>query len=76
MRKWKYWLCTRFLPLYCREELLSENRRLRDAVKQREEENARLRTYIRGMTAGVRARPKIVIKGGIADVGVGSTEKQ
>ena len=76
MRRWKYWLCTRFLPLYCRGELIDENRRLREALAQKEEENARLRMYIRGMAAGVRARPKIVIKGGTADVGVGGLEKQ
>ena len=35
MRKFKRWLIERFLPVWCREELLTENRRLRERGQQK-----------------------------------------
>ena len=56
----KKWLLERFLPMWAKETVLKDNRRLAGELRRMEEENARLQAYIRGLHAGVRAvkRPK------------------
>ncbi len=62
--KWKKWLIERFLPAWCREELLSENRRLREQLQRQEEKISRLNAYIDGIQDALRCRQKIIIQGG------------
>ena len=56
----KKWLLERFLPMWAKETVLKDNRRLAGELRRAAEENERLRAYIRGMHAGMRAvkRPK------------------
>ena len=52
----KKWLWERFLPMWAKETLLQENRRLFREKAALEQENARLRSYIRGLRLGLRCR--------------------
>ena len=56
----KKWLLERFLPMWAKETVLKDNRRLAGELRRMEEENARLQAYIRGLREGVRVgkRPK------------------
>lgn len=64
IKKIKHWLVERFLPIYLREDLLRENQKLLEKVKQLEEQNARLRAYIDGFESGVKAHRRIIINTG------------
>ena len=57
----KRWICERFLPAYCREEMLEEAKRLRARIDELKQENERLLAYIDGMHAVLRRRQKITI---------------
>lgn len=63
MRKLKKWLIDNFLPLWAKETVLSENKKLTAenfALKQKLKEQE---SYIRGMEQGQRAVRKIYITG-------------
>ena len=60
MKQWLY----RFLPLWAKETLLDENRRLKARLSRAEAEIERLNAYIDGLETAMRARQKIVIGGG------------
>lgn len=64
MRKFKRWLIERFLPAWCREELLTENRRLRERVQRQAAEIDRLNAYVDGVRDAIRRQPRITINGG------------
>lgn len=64
MRKWKEWLCSRFLPAWCREEMTAENRRLKEQLTAAKEENEILRGYIDGLRDALRYGRKIAIYAG------------
>lgn len=61
MSKFKSWLCTKFLPMWCREELLGENRRLRRALAEARQENERLNAYIDGVQSMMRCLRRVEI---------------
>lgn len=61
MKKLKIWFCARFLPAWCREELLEENKRLVRLAKEQQQEIDRLRAYIDGMNNAMRRQPRIHI---------------
>ena len=61
MRKFRIWLCTKFLPAWCKEELLDENKRLARLISEQREENDKLRAYIDGMNNAMR-RQRIQIR--------------
>lgn len=61
LKKFKNWFYHRFLPEWCREALLEENRALQEQIAEYREENARLRAYIDGMETMIRRQPRIVI---------------
>lgn len=52
----KRWFWERFLPMWAKETLLQENRRLSAENAALIQENARLRSYIRGLRLGLRCR--------------------
>lgn len=62
MTKFKRWLCERFLPAYCREELLEANARLEEALAQCRRENERLKSYIHGMETALRCQRRITVR--------------
>ena len=64
MGKFKRWLIERFLPVWCREELLTENRRLRERVQLQAAEIDRLNAYVDGVRDAIRRQPRITINGG------------
>lgn len=61
MTKFKIWLCTKFLPAWCKEELLDENKRLVRLTKEQREEIDQLRAYIDGMNNAMH-RQRIQIR--------------
>lgn len=62
----KKWLCERFLPVWCREELLDENKRLRDSLREERIRNRELKAYIDGLHTALRAQRRITINTGEA----------
>lgn len=58
----KKWLLDRFLPMWAKETVLSDNRRLKRQLRLTQQENERLSAYIRGLENGLRA----VKRGGAA----------
>lgn len=58
----KKWLTDRFLPMWAKETVLSDNRRLKRQLRAVQQENERLSAYIRGLENGLRA----VKRGGAA----------
>lgn len=58
----KKWLLDRFLPMWAKETVLSDNRRLKRQLRAVQQENERLSAYIRGLENGLRA----VKRGGAA----------
>lgn len=51
----KKWLTDRFLPMWAKETVLSDNRRLKRQLRTVQQENERLQAYIRGLENGLRA---------------------
>lgn len=61
MSKFKAWLFGRFLPAWCREELLDTNTRLTAKIQAQAQEIDRLKAYIDGMHAALRRQPRITV---------------
>ncbi len=64
INKFKRWLYTRFLPAWCKEDLLEENRRLAAVAAERRQEIDRLNAYISGLETALRVQRHIVINTG------------
>ena len=62
--KFKKWFFRRFLPEWCREELMEQNERLIAANNDLRQENERLKSYIDGVHAALRVGRKITIYNG------------
>ena len=52
----KKWFLEHFLPMWAKETVLRDNRRLTRDNRQLSRENENLRCYIRGLHAGLRGR--------------------
>jgi len=63
MSKFKQWLYQRFLPAYCRDDLMEANTRLLAANAAQKQEIDRLRSYIAGLETAMRRQPRITIYG-------------
>lgn len=61
MSKFKRWLYDRFLPAWCREDLLEANAKLSAKVQEQRREIERLRAYIDVLQDATRRPPRIVI---------------
>lgn len=66
MKKFKRWLIEKFLPTYCRNELLEENKRLANKIAELQAKNDRLSAYIDGMESALRYQ-KITIRNEVTD---------
>ena len=61
MSKLKKWLYERFLPAWCRDDLMRANELLSEKGKAQAREIERLQAYIDGVQAAQRCQPRIVI---------------
>ena len=64
MKKIKRWLIERILPVWAREQLLAEIRRLEEKNRQLREENIQLGSYIDGLETGIKSQRRIIINNG------------
>ena len=60
----KKWLINHFLPMWAKETVLSDNKRLYRENEKLRQENEKLSAYIRGVALGQRAVKQIKIYGG------------
>ena len=61
MKKLKKWLYERFLPAWCRDDLIKANELLSAKVQEQAREIERLEAYIDGLCTAQRRQPRIVI---------------
>lgn len=66
MNRFKRWLYNKFLPAYCKDDLMEENERLSAIVVEQRHEIERLKTYINGVERGIRHQKRIIIHTGEA----------
>lgn len=59
----KRWLYERFLPAWCRDDLMAANKRLQEKVDAQAREIERLNSYIDGMQDAMIRQSRIIIKG-------------
>ena len=64
MGRFKAWLVSHYLPVWAKQTVLADNERLRANIRVLEDKLGRLRAYVDGLEAGIRAQRKIVIKNG------------
>jgi len=57
----KHWLLNRFLPIWAKETLLQDNKRLERELQALQQKNRELEAYIQGMQTGLRANKRISI---------------
>ena len=57
----KKWLLERFLPMWAKETVLSDNRQLKRENRRLRQENEQLTSYIRGLEAGIRAGKRVCV---------------
>ena len=62
MSKFKRWLYNKFLPVWCKDELMEENARLMGIVKAQGQEINRLRAYINGMETAMRHQRRVMVR--------------
>lgn len=57
----KKWLIERFLPMWAKETVLSDNRQLQQKNEKLQQKVYQLEAYIRGMESGMRVNKRIHI---------------
>ena len=57
----KNWLCNHFLPMWAKETVLADNRRMKRQIQQLEQVIAEKDAYIQGLQLGIRAGKRISI---------------
>ena len=62
MSRFKRWLYHKFLPAWCRDDLLEANAALLAANAEQQQEIDRLRAYIRGLETAMRNQRRIIVK--------------
>lgn len=65
MSRFKGWLYNRFLPAWCKDDLMDANARLADVVAAQARELERLRAYIGGMEAAIRRGSRVTVHTGV-----------
>ena len=66
LRKLKKWLVERFLPMWAKETILEDNKKLLDEIAKLRRQLDKKDAYIEGLEAGMRAQRRIVINNGEA----------
>ena len=66
MTRLKRWIIDKFLPAWCRSELMDENRRLTEKIEKQAAKIDCLNAYIDGLQDALCRQPKIIINGGDA----------
>lgn len=64
MRKIKNWLYNHFLPLWAKETVLAENKKLQAENERLYEQLAEKQAYIDGMHAGIKSVRRITVNMG------------
>lgn len=64
IKRFKQWLYNRFLPAWCKDDLLAANKRLSDVVIEQRNEIGRLNAYIDGFETAARLQRRITINTG------------
>ena len=64
MKRTKTWFLEHFLPMWAKETVYADNRRLEAEIAQLRRELAVKDAYIAGMTAGIKSQRRIVINTG------------
>ena len=57
----KKWLVEGFLPMWAKETVLEDNRRMGREIRALRSENRELKAYIQGLEGGIRAGKRIQI---------------
>lgn len=65
IKRFKAWLYNRFLPAWCKEDLMTTNARLAQIVTEQKQEISRLNAYIDGIETAIRVRNKVIINNGV-----------
>lgn len=61
LKRIKEWFLNRFLPMWAKETVMADNRRLQQEVAQLRNELEQKTAYINGMVAGTKSLRRIVI---------------
>ena len=61
MKRIRSWFLDRFLPMWAKETVLTENRNLKEQVAQLREKLDQKDAYIAGLMAGMKSQRRIVI---------------
>lgn len=61
LKRIKEWFLNRFLPMWAKEMVLADNRRLQQELSELRNELEQKTAYINGMAAGVKSLRRIVI---------------
>lgn len=64
MRKWKNWLIDRFLPVWAKETVLRDNRKLQAENEKLLFQLAEKDAYIEGLRAGIRSVRRVAVNTG------------
>lgn len=62
MVKFKRWLYNKFLPAWCKDDLLEANARLVEQAEAQGREIGRLRAYIDGMETALRHQRRLTVR--------------
>lgn len=65
MTQLKRWLYNKFLPAWCKDDLMDENAALRARLRTVEQDNRELRAYINGIETALRRCGRISINTGM-----------
>lgn len=61
VKRIKTWFLDRFLPMWAKETVLSDNRKLQQEVADLRAELERKTAYINGLMAGIKSQRRLVI---------------
>lgn len=64
MKKIKKWLLERFLPMWAKESVMADNKRMHLQLQELEHELKLKEAYIAGLEAGMRTQRRIIIHNG------------
>lgn len=64
MKRIKNWLINHFLPMWAKETILQENRRLLREISLLRQELDMKKAYIAGLESGTKAQRRIIINAG------------